>query len=97
MHFNTVAAGADVIFSFFDKSINECNVVGTPGSGFGTSGEGLLPVVGLRPSTIPKIKPPNTAPGMLPMPPMIAAMTLFKMEFIPMFGSIRKERPSRRY
>jgi LL-diaminopimelate aminotransferase len=39
---NTVAAGANVIFSFFDKSINECNVVGTPGSGFGQSGEGYL-------------------------------------------------------
>jgi len=37
---NTVAAGADVIFSFFDKSINECNVVRSPGSGFGPSGEG---------------------------------------------------------
>lgn len=40
MHFNTVAAGADVIFSFFDKSISECDVVSTPGSGFGPSGEG---------------------------------------------------------
>jgi len=39
---NTVAAGANVIFSFFDKSINECNVVGTPGSGFGPSGEGYF-------------------------------------------------------
>jgi LL-diaminopimelate aminotransferase len=39
---NTVAAGADVIFSFFDKSINECNVAGTPGSGFGPSGEGYF-------------------------------------------------------
>jgi LL-diaminopimelate aminotransferase len=42
VRFNTVAAGADVIFSFFDKSINECNVVGTPGSGFGPSGEGFF-------------------------------------------------------
>ena len=39
---NTVAAGANVIFSFFDKSINECNVVGTMGSGFGPSGEGYF-------------------------------------------------------
>ena len=39
IHSNTVAAGADVIFSFFNKSLNECNVVGTPGSGFGPSGE----------------------------------------------------------
>lgn len=39
---NTVAAGANVIFSFFDKSINECNVVGTSGSGFGPSGEGYF-------------------------------------------------------
>jgi LL-diaminopimelate aminotransferase len=31
-----------VIFSFFDKSINECNMVGTPGSGFGSSGEGYF-------------------------------------------------------
>jgi LL-diaminopimelate aminotransferase len=31
-----------VIFSFFDKSINECNVVETPGSGFGPSGEGYF-------------------------------------------------------
>jgi hypothetical protein len=34
---NTVAAGANVIFSFFDKSFNECNAVGTPGFGFGPS------------------------------------------------------------
>jgi len=39
---NTVAAGAHGIFSFFDISINECNVVGTPGSGFGPSGEGYF-------------------------------------------------------
>jgi len=39
VYFNIVAAGADVIFSFFNKSINECNVVGTSGSGFGPSGE----------------------------------------------------------
>ena len=42
MFVNTVAAGANVIFSFFDKSINECNLVGTPGSGFGPSGEGFF-------------------------------------------------------
>jgi LL-diaminopimelate aminotransferase len=42
VHFNTVAAGADVIFSFFDKLLTECNVVGTPGSGFGPSGEGYF-------------------------------------------------------
>ena len=42
VHFNTVAVGANVIFSFFDKSLNECNAVGTPGSGFGPSGEGGL-------------------------------------------------------
>jgi LL-diaminopimelate aminotransferase len=40
--FTTVAAGADVIFSLFDKSLNVCNVVGTPGSGFGPSGEGYF-------------------------------------------------------
>jgi LL-diaminopimelate aminotransferase len=42
VHFNTVAAGADVIFSFFDKSMNVCNVVGTSGSGFGPSWEGFF-------------------------------------------------------
>ena len=42
MFVNTVAAGADVIFSFFDKSINECNVVRAPGFGFGPSGEGYF-------------------------------------------------------
>jgi len=48
VYFNTVAAGANMIFSFFGKSINECNVVGTPGSGFGPSGEGCfrLPAFG---------------------------------------------------
>ena len=39
---NTVAAGANVIFSFFDISFNECSAVGTPGSGFGPSGEGYF-------------------------------------------------------
>ena len=42
VHFNTVATGAHVIYSFFDKSLNECNVIGTPGSGFGPSGEGYF-------------------------------------------------------
>jgi LL-diaminopimelate aminotransferase len=42
VHFNTVAAGANVIFSFFDNSLNECNVVGTPDSGFGSSGVGYF-------------------------------------------------------
>jgi len=42
VYFNTVAAGADVIFSFFDNSLNECNVVGTPGSAFGPSGGGYF-------------------------------------------------------
>jgi LL-diaminopimelate aminotransferase len=37
---NNVAASANVIFSFFDKSLNVCNVVGTSGSGFGPNGEG---------------------------------------------------------
>ena len=31
-----------MIFSFFDNSINAYNVVGTPGSGFGPSGEGFF-------------------------------------------------------
>ena len=42
MHFITVAAGADVIFSFFYNLLNVCNVVGTPGNGFGPSGEGFF-------------------------------------------------------
>ena len=42
VHSNTIAAGANVSFSFFDISLNECNVVGTPGSGFGPSGEGYI-------------------------------------------------------
>jgi LL-diaminopimelate aminotransferase len=29
-------------WAFFDKLLNECNVVGTPGSGFGPSGEGYF-------------------------------------------------------
>ena len=29
-------------WEFFDKLLNEANVVGTPGSGFGPSGEGYL-------------------------------------------------------
>jgi len=31
-----------VIFSFFDKYLNECNVAGTPGSGFGPSEDGYF-------------------------------------------------------
>jgi hypothetical protein len=49
-HSNAVASGANVIFSFFDDSLNEANVVETPGSGFSPSGEGFFPFVGLRPS-----------------------------------------------
>jgi LL-diaminopimelate aminotransferase len=29
-------------WDFFDKLLKECNVVGTPGSGFGPSGEGYF-------------------------------------------------------
>ena len=29
-------------WEFFDKVLNEANVVGTPGSGFGPSGEGYF-------------------------------------------------------
>ena len=29
-------------WEFFDKLLSECNVVGTPGSGFGPSGEGFF-------------------------------------------------------
>jgi LL-diaminopimelate aminotransferase len=42
MFVNTVATSVNVIFSFLDNSINEYNVVGTPGSGFGPSGEGYF-------------------------------------------------------
>jgi LL-diaminopimelate aminotransferase len=29
-------------WDFFDKLLNECHIVGTPGSGFGPSGEGYF-------------------------------------------------------
>jgi LL-diaminopimelate aminotransferase len=32
---NTVAAGVNMNFSLFDNHSIECNVVGSPGSGFG--------------------------------------------------------------
>jgi LL-diaminopimelate aminotransferase len=55
---HTVAAGADVIISFFDKSINECNVVGTPGSSVGPCGEGYfrLSAIGHRENIIEAVK-----------------------------------------
>ena len=58
VQFITVAAGADVIFSFFDKSTTECNVVGTPGSGFGPSGEGFfrLSAFGYRENVIEAVE-----------------------------------------
>jgi LL-diaminopimelate aminotransferase len=34
--------GGVTSWDFFDKLLNECNVVGTPGSGFGPSGEGYF-------------------------------------------------------
>lgn len=34
--------GAQSSWEFFDKLLTECNVVGTPGSGFGPSGEGYF-------------------------------------------------------
>jgi len=49
---HTVAAGAYVIFSFFYKSLNEFNVVGTAGSGLGPSGEGYF---WCRPSAIARM------------------------------------------
>jgi LL-diaminopimelate aminotransferase len=36
------APGALKSWEFFDKLLNECHVVGTPGSGFGASGEGYF-------------------------------------------------------
>ena len=34
--------GGMASWDFFDKLLNECNIVGTPGSGFGASGEGYF-------------------------------------------------------
>lgn len=34
--------GAMTSWQFFDKLLHECNVVGTPGVGFGPSGEGYF-------------------------------------------------------
>ncbi|HZZ42535.1 MAG TPA: LL-diaminopimelate aminotransferase [Tepidisphaeraceae bacterium] len=34
--------GNETSWEFFDRLLNECHVVGTPGSGFGASGEGYL-------------------------------------------------------
>lgn len=58
LHFHTLAAGAYMLFSFFDKSITECNVVGTPGSGFCPSGEGFfrLSVFGYRENVIEAVE-----------------------------------------
>jgi len=39
---NTVSAGANVKSSLFYNQAIACNVVGTPGSGFGPSGEGFF-------------------------------------------------------
>ena len=45
-------------WSFFDKLLTECNVVGTPGSGFGPSGEGYfrLSAFGNRDSVIEAVE-----------------------------------------
>jgi LL-diaminopimelate aminotransferase len=42
--------GAATSWAFFDRLLNEANVVGTPGSGFGSCGEGYfrLSAFGLR-------------------------------------------------
>ena len=47
-----------MILSFFDRSLNECNVAGTPGSGFGPSGEGYfrLPAFGHRVNVIEAVE-----------------------------------------
>jgi len=39
---NTVSAGANMKSSLFDNRSSECKAVGTPSSGFGTSGEGFF-------------------------------------------------------
>ena len=36
------APGGLTSWDFFDKLLNECHVVGTPGSGFGPAGEGFF-------------------------------------------------------
>ena len=36
-----VPAGMDS-WTFFDRLLDECHIVGTPGSGFGPSGEGYV-------------------------------------------------------
>jgi LL-diaminopimelate aminotransferase len=36
------APGGMTSWEFFDKLLNECHVVGTPGSGFGPAGEGFF-------------------------------------------------------
>jgi LL-diaminopimelate aminotransferase len=45
-------------WDFFDKLLTECNVVGTPGSGFGPSGEGYfrLSAFGHRENVIEAVK-----------------------------------------
>jgi len=45
-------------WTFFDKLLNEVNIVGTPGVGFGPSGEGYfrLTAFGSRESTIEAIE-----------------------------------------
>ena len=45
-------------WDFFDKLLNECHVVGTPGSGFGPSGEGYfrLSAFGSRENVIEAVK-----------------------------------------
>jgi LL-diaminopimelate aminotransferase len=45
-------------WDFFDKLLNECHVVGTPGSGFGPSGEGFfrLSAFGMRENVIEAVE-----------------------------------------
>ncbi|MEJ2700020.1 MAG: aminotransferase class I/II-fold pyridoxal phosphate-dependent enzyme, partial [Desulfuromonadales bacterium] len=45
-------------WDFFDKLLNECHVVGTPGSGFGPSGEGYfrLSAFGERENVVEAVK-----------------------------------------
>ena len=45
-------------WEFFDKMLNEVNIVGTPGSGFGPHGEGYfrLTAFGTRENTLKAIK-----------------------------------------
>jgi LL-diaminopimelate aminotransferase len=45
-------------WAFFDKLLGECHVVGTPGAGFGPSGQGYfrLSAFGKRPNVVEAVE-----------------------------------------